>query len=98
MPANFRSYEGQSRLLTAVIAAHPGLKLNYKGEFPCEPSPFLSTGLVLIKPAIALHYGSDWTESGIEHFFRPVKKNAKAIQAMVERKEDPANFNHNVVS
>lgn len=32
MPANFRTYEGQSRLLTAVIAAHPGLKLNYKGE------------------------------------------------------------------
>lgn len=33
MPANFRSYEGQLRLLTAVIAAHPELRLNYKGKF-----------------------------------------------------------------
>lgn len=32
MPANFRSYEGQLRLLTAVVAAHPELKLNYKGK------------------------------------------------------------------
>lgn len=61
------------------------------------PSP-PPTGLVLTKPDIAVHYGSDWTESGIEHFFRPVKKNAKAIQAMVKRNEDPANFNHQVVS
>ncbi|PSR90762.1 hypothetical protein BD289DRAFT_452147 [Coniella lustricola] len=30
MVANFRSYEGQIRLLTSVIAAHPELKLNYK--------------------------------------------------------------------
>lgn len=33
-PANFRTYEGQNRLLTAIIAAHPDLKLNYKGESP----------------------------------------------------------------
>lgn len=33
MPANFRSEEGQRRLLTSVLAAHPELRLNYKGRF-----------------------------------------------------------------
>lgn len=32
MPANFKTFEAQSRLLAAVIAAHPGLKLDYKGK------------------------------------------------------------------
>lgn len=32
MPANFKTYEAQARLLAAVIAAHPELKLNYKGK------------------------------------------------------------------
>ncbi|KAJ4414846.1 hypothetical protein N0V82_007694 [Gnomoniopsis sp. IMI 355080] len=77
MPANFRSYEGQLRLLTAVIAAHPELRLNYKD--------------------IATHYGSDWSASGVEHFFRPIKKNGQAIQGLVKRGEDPANFNHNAI-
>ncbi|KUI60057.1 hypothetical protein VP1G_07274 [Cytospora mali] len=45
--------------------------------------------------AISKHYGSDWTESGIEHFFRPLKKNATSIRKMVDRDEDAANFNHN---
>lgn len=48
--------------------------------------------------AISKHYGSDWTESGIEHFFRPLKKNATSIRKMVDRDEDAANFNHNAVS
>ncbi|KAK4219246.1 hypothetical protein QBC37DRAFT_461761 [Rhypophila decipiens] len=30
MVANFKTYEAQARLLAAVIAAHPDLKLNYK--------------------------------------------------------------------
>ncbi|EFX01199.1 hypothetical protein CMQ_6141 [Grosmannia clavigera kw1407] len=30
MVSNFRTYEAQSRLLAAVIASHPGLKLNFK--------------------------------------------------------------------
>ncbi|KAK3402913.1 hypothetical protein B0T20DRAFT_343979 [Sordaria brevicollis] len=30
MPANFKTYEAQARLLAAVIAAHPDLRLNYK--------------------------------------------------------------------
>ncbi|KAK3949702.1 hypothetical protein QBC32DRAFT_316580 [Pseudoneurospora amorphoporcata] len=30
MPANFKTYEAQARLLAAVIAAHPELRLNYK--------------------------------------------------------------------
>ena len=32
MVANFRTEESQRRLLTAVIAAHPDLKLNFKGR------------------------------------------------------------------
>lgn len=48
--------------------------------------------------AIAKHYGSDWGECGIEHFFRPLKKNATAIRKLVERNEDAANFDHNAVS
>lgn len=33
MGANFKTEESQRRLLTAVIAAHPGLKLNFKGKY-----------------------------------------------------------------
>lgn len=106
MPANFRSYEGQLRLLTAVIAAHPELRLNYKGKSAnsfSPPSTYKSplpslVRLVLIRPEIATHYGSDWSVSGVEHFFRPIKKNGQAIKGLVKRGEDPANFNHNAVS
>lgn len=110
MPANFRSYEGQLRLLTAVIAAHPELRLNYKGKSTASLSsrhqsiifPFSclhrNPRLVLTRSDIAKHYGSDWSVSGVEHFFRPIKKNGLAIQSLVKRGEDPANFNHNAVS
>lgn len=125
MVANFRSYEGQLRLLTAVVAAHPELKLNYKGTskmikfFPCAlfllphlplfplacpRSPFLERSKksisrsVLTRPETAKHFGSDWTESGIEHFFRPIKKNSKAIQEHVRRGEDAKHFTHQAVS
>lgn len=47
---------------------------------------------------MAKHYGSDWTQSGLEHFFRPIKKNAVAISAMVKRGEDAACFDHKPVS
>ncbi|CAK7263374.1 hypothetical protein SEPCBS119000_000438 [Sporothrix epigloea] len=30
MPTNFRTYEAQSRLLAAMLASHPSLKLNFK--------------------------------------------------------------------
>lgn len=125
MVANFRSYEGQLRLLTAVVAAHPELKLNYKGT---SKTATVFTGaifllphlyhlalclslslclfvkaqsisrLVLTRPETAKHYGSDWTESGIEHFFRPIKKNGKALQEHVRRGEDAKNFTHQAVS
>jgi hypothetical protein len=65
------------------------------------PSTFLATEqeeALLTWSAISKHYGSDWTESGIEHFFRPLKKNATSIRKMVDRDEDAANFNHNAVS
>jgi hypothetical protein len=32
MVANFKNQDAQRRLLTAVIAAHPDLKLNFKGR------------------------------------------------------------------
>lgn len=57
-----------------------------------------SPRLVLTYSDIAKHYGSDWSASGIEHFFRPIKKNGQAIQGVVKRGEDAANFNHNAVS
>lgn len=43
MVANFKTEQSQRRLLTAVIAAHPELKLNFKGKsisifiFICTP-------------------------------------------------------------
>ncbi|KAK0728150.1 hypothetical protein B0T26DRAFT_672731 [Lasiosphaeria miniovina] len=30
MPANFKTYESQARLVAAIVAAHPELRLNYK--------------------------------------------------------------------
>ena len=32
MPSNFRTYEAQSRLLAAVLASNPDIRLNFKGE------------------------------------------------------------------
>ncbi|KAL1894769.1 hypothetical protein Sste5346_005745 [Sporothrix stenoceras] len=69
MPSNFRTYEAQSRLLAAVLASNPGLKLNFK--------------------AIAQHYGSDTTTAGIEHRFRPIKKQAGIIRKAVADNKDP---------
>jgi hypothetical protein len=51
MPANFKSEDAQRRLLTAVIAAHPDLKLNFKGR--CSPHPVyvcLSSYLLPLTP------------------------------------------------
>lgn len=49
MVANFRTEDAQRRLLTAVIAAHPELKLNFKGRYisTCihtDISTYLDTG------------------------------------------------------
>lgn len=54
MVANFRSYEGQIRLLTSVIAAHPELKLNYKGMSASHRSlPFhLATRTARCRPVL----------------------------------------------
>jgi hypothetical protein len=46
MPANFKTYEAQSRLIAAVIAAHPELKLNYKGK-----NRSISRQLLLVSPS-----------------------------------------------
>ncbi|OAA61122.1 hypothetical protein SPI_05146 [Niveomyces insectorum RCEF 264] len=66
MPSNFRTYEAQSRLLAAVLASHPGLKLNFK-------------------------------ESGLEHRFRPIKKQVAVVRrAVADGKDakDVANIFH----
>ncbi|TLD21442.1 hypothetical protein PspLS_05357 [Pyricularia sp. CBS 133598] len=68
-PTNFKTYESQARLLAAVLASAPDLKLNFK--------------------AIAAHYGSDTTTSGMEHRFRPIKRQAAAIRAAVAEGKDP---------
>lgn len=41
MVANFKTEESQRRLLTAVIAAHPELKLNFKGRYQIHFHPHL---------------------------------------------------------
>ncbi|CAK7274044.1 hypothetical protein SEPCBS57363_005959 [Sporothrix epigloea] len=68
MPTSFRTYEAQSRLLAAVLASNPSLKLNFK--------------------AIAKHYGSDSSQSAIEHRFRPIKKQASIIRQAVSEGRD----------
>ncbi|KAL1881852.1 hypothetical protein Daus18300_000905 [Diaporthe australafricana] len=76
MVANFKNEQSQRRLLTAVIAAHPELKLNFK--------------------AIAKHFGpEDWGECGIEHFFRPLKKDALVVRDKVKRGEAAKDFYDN---
>ncbi|KAG8159011.1 hypothetical protein KVR01_011454 [Diaporthe batatas] len=73
MVANFRTEDAQRRLLTAVIAAHPELKLNFK--------------------AIAQHFGpEDWGKDGIEHFFRPLKKDALAVRDLVKAGQRAKDF------
>ncbi|CAK7214255.1 hypothetical protein SBRCBS47491_002086 [Sporothrix bragantina] len=72
MPSNFRTYESQSRLLAAVLASNPSLKLNFK--------------------AIAQHYGSDSSQSAIEHRFRPIKKQASIIRKAVSEGKDAKDF------
>ena len=39
--------------------------------------------------AIAAAYGSDVSASAMEHRFRPIKEQAKAIRAILECGEDP---------
>ncbi|CAK7207761.1 hypothetical protein SEUCBS139899_010574 [Sporothrix eucalyptigena] len=75
MPSNFRTYEAQSRLLAAVIASNPSMKLDYK--------------------AIAQHYGSDGSQSAIEHRFRPIKKMASVIRKAVSEGMDAKQFSSN---
>ncbi len=53
MPTNFKTYEAQARLLAAVVAAHPELKLNYKGEFLPDPK-FTSSGVPHWAPLMEL--------------------------------------------
>ncbi|EJT80496.1 hypothetical protein, variant [Gaeumannomyces tritici R3-111a-1] len=67
-PSNFKTYEAQSRLLAAVLASAPGLKLDFK--------------------AIVRYYGSDTTASGLEHRFRPIKKQVAAIRDAAAKGQD----------
>ncbi|CCC13292.1 unnamed protein product [Sordaria macrospora k-hell] len=86
MPANFKTYEAQARLLAAVIAAHPELRLNQglsssSGRVPTQDADEI--------PAIAQHYGKTATMSAIEHRFRPVRKQADGLRLAVTRGDDP---------
>lgn len=115
MPANFKTYEAQSRLIASIIAAHPELKLNYKGMH----QPFLTVnpgssryvahgdrrigskwkaGLIKSLSAISKHYGSEWSESGIEHHFRPLKKGAQALRDLVGQGKDTKDHDIHSVS
>lgn len=125
MVANFKTEESQRRLLTAVIAAHPELKLNFKGRHrftfirTCIPSYFeywphhcfecrsllssffsnsLPIRLMLTLSAIAQHFGpEDWGKDGIEHFFRPLKKEAIIVRDMVKAGQPAKSFYDNKV-
>lgn len=127
MVANFKTEESQRRLLTAVIAAHPELKLNFKGRYRFTPSTpafhryfhsgptivsdvvpscgssqscSLPVRLMLTLSAIAQHFGpEDWGKDGIEHFFRPLKKEAMIVREMVKQGERAKSyFDNKVVS
>lgn len=51
---------------------------------------------MLTLSAIAQHYGpEDWGECGIEHFFRPLKKDAVAVRDVVKRGEAAKTFYDN---
>ena len=47
--------------------------------------------------AIALHYGSDATESALEHRFRPLKKQAQAVREAVSKGKDAKDLANSVV-
>lgn len=54
---------------------------------------FLQVRLMLTLSAIAQHFGpEDWGEFGIEHFFRPLKKDAAAVRDVVKRGEPAKGF------
>ena len=40
MPSSFRTYEAQSRLLVAVLASIPDIRLNFKGKLTGFPFIF----------------------------------------------------------
>lgn len=52
---------------------------------------------------ISKAFGPSWSESGIEHFFRPLKKHAVTLRNAVAKDEDTSDYvlsteNKNVVS
>lgn len=55
-------------------------------------------GLIKSLSAIAKHYGSEWTESGIEHHFRPLKKGALALRDLVAQGKDTKDHDVHSVS
>lgn len=53
---------------------------------------------MLTLSAIAQHFGpEDWGKDGIEHFFRPLKKEAVVVREMVKRGEPAKTFYANKV-
>ncbi|KAK3327637.1 hypothetical protein B0T19DRAFT_460833 [Cercophora scortea] len=93
MPANFKTYESQARLLAATIAAHPELRLNYKERFTLlSLSPSHLSHLSGL-PLTWLHYGQSHTASALEHRFRPVRTQAEFLRQVVTHGEDPENIN-----
>jgi hypothetical protein len=61
----------------------------------CGPSQncHLQVRLVLTLSAIAQHFGpEDWGKDGIEHFFRPLKKDAVVLRDMVSSGQPAKDF------
>jgi hypothetical protein len=84
---NWKSYDSSVRLLSAILAAHPELKLNYQGQFTflfyrptrAQTSHILST-LTICCPEIADCYGFGATVGSLNQRFFNIRKGAKAIK------------------
>lgn len=57
--ANYKTYEAQARMVRAIVAAHPDVKWNYKGE-----REFSSACLVSPRPPLALHVNDNFWDEG----------------------------------
>ncbi|TGO22794.1 hypothetical protein BPAE_0154g00050 [Botrytis paeoniae] len=104
---NWKSYEATVRLLSAIVAAHPTLRLDYAEIFKYygDESNYqqiwhgLNASTVdlendtSVKKAISVRFGGDCTVSALENRFRRLKSDAKLINDAVAKGEDPILMN-----
>jgi hypothetical protein len=92
---NWKTYESSVRLLSAIIAAHPDLKLNYDGK----QTNFLVSVFVLLKhqscvmpdalAEVGKKYGGGTTYKAVWGRMTQIKDYAKLINGAIESGVDP---------